>query len=69
MLKTQQRFKSERQNVFTEEINKIALSSNNDEKIKITDSMETYAHGISKGLTWKKQKTKRINIIKQYKNV
>ena len=69
MLKTQQRFKSERQNVFTEEINKIALSSNNDEKIKITDSMETYAYGISKGLTWKKQKAKRINIIKQYKNV
>ena len=31
--------------------------------------METYAYGISKGLTWKKQKTKRINIIKQYKNV
>ena len=28
MLKTQQRYKSERHNVFTEEINKIALSSN-----------------------------------------
>ena len=28
MLKTQQRFKCERHNLFTEEINKIALSSN-----------------------------------------
>ena len=30
ILKTQQRFKSERHNVFTEETNKIALSSDND---------------------------------------
>ena len=32
ILKTKQRFKSERHNVFTEEINKIALSSNDDKK-------------------------------------
>ena len=30
ILKTQQRFKSERHNVFTEEINKIVLSSDDD---------------------------------------
>ena len=30
ILKTPQRFKSERHNVFTDEINKIALSSNDD---------------------------------------
>ena len=30
--KTQQRFRSERQNIFTEEINKIALSSNDDKE-------------------------------------
>ena len=34
ILKTQQRFKSERHNVFTEKINKIALSSNDDKRIK-----------------------------------
>ena len=33
MWKTQQRFKSERHNVFTEEINKIALSSNDDKRM------------------------------------
>ena len=33
ILKSQQRFKSEAYNVYTEEINKIALSSNDDKKI------------------------------------
>ena len=32
VLKTQQRFKSERHNIFTEEINKIALILNDDKK-------------------------------------
>ena len=32
MLKIQQMFKSEKHNVFTEEIDKIALSSNDDKK-------------------------------------
>ena len=32
MLKTQQRFKSERYNVFTEKINNIVLSSNDDKR-------------------------------------
>ena len=42
ILKTQQKFKSERHNVFTEEINKIALSSNDDNIIQSNDSIETY---------------------------
>ena len=37
--KTQQRFKSEKRNVFTEEINKIALSSNGDKTIQSIDSI------------------------------
>ena len=50
ILKTRQRFKSEKHNVFTEEINKIALSSNHDERIQSIDSIETYAYGTSKDL-------------------
>ena len=50
MLKTQQRFKRERHNVFTEEINKIALSSNDDKRMQSIDSIETYAYGTSKNL-------------------
>ena len=38
ILKTQQRFKSERNNVFTEEINKIGLSSNDDKRMPSIDS-------------------------------
>ena len=34
MLKTRQRFKSERSNVFTEETDKIALSSNDDKRMQ-----------------------------------
>ena len=45
ILKTQQRFKSERHNVFTEEINTIALSSNDDKRMQSIHSIETYAHG------------------------
>ena len=56
ILKTQQRFKSERHNVFTEEINKIALSSNDDKRMQSIDSIETYAYGTSKDLVSEKKK-------------
>ena len=49
-LKAQQRFKSESYNVFTEEINKIALKSNDDERMQSIDSIETYAYGTSNDL-------------------
>ena len=64
ILKTQQRFKSERHNVFTEESNKIALSSNDDERMQSIDSIETYAYGIIKDLVSEKEEVKCNNIIK-----
>ena len=69
MLKTQQRFKSEKHNVFTEVVNKVALSSNDDKRMRSVDSIETYACGTIKYLICRKEKIKRNNIIKQYKNV
>ena len=42
ILKTQQRFRSEKHNVFTEEIYKIAMSLNDDKRMKLIDSIETY---------------------------
>ena len=51
--------RSERHNVFTEEINKIALSSNGDKRMKSIDSIERYAYGTSKDLVSKK---KRIDV-------
>ena len=59
---------SEINNVFIEEINKIALNSNDDKIIQSIDLIETFAYGTSKDLVSKKQEIKCNNIIKQYKN-
>ena len=55
ILNIQQRFKSERHNVFTEEINKIASSSNDDKRMQSVDSIETYAYGASKDVVNKRR--------------
>ena len=57
-MKTQQRFKGETHNFFTEKINKIALSSNDDKRMQSIDSIETYAHGMSKDLITQEKKDK-----------
>ena len=57
--------KSERHSVFTEEIKKIVLSSNNDKRIQSIDSIETHAYGTSKNLVSKKEMIKCNIIIKQ----
>ena len=64
ILKTQQRFKSERHIVFTEQISKIALTSNGDKRLQSTDSMETVSYGTNKYLVSKKEEIKCSNIIK-----
>ena len=40
ILQTQQRFKREIHNIFTEEINKIPLSSNDDKRMQSIDSIK-----------------------------
>ena len=66
--KTQQRLKSERHNIFTEEINKIALSSNDDKRMQSIDSIQTSAYGTSKDLVSEKEEIKCSNIKKRCKN-
>ena len=44
-LKSQQRFKSGCRNVCTEQINKIALSSNDDKRSQTFDNTTTYSFG------------------------
>ena len=39
-LKTQQRFRSEKHNVFTEDVNKVVLSSKDYKRIQLIDSIE-----------------------------
>ena len=45
ILKSQQRFKSDCHNVYTEQINKIALSSIDDKRLQTIDKITTYPHG------------------------
>ena len=45
LIKSQQRFKSNHHKVYTEKINKIALSSNDDKRIQTFDKVTTYSYG------------------------
>ena len=42
---SQQRFKSYNHDVYTEEVNKIALNSNDDKRLQTFDGIETYPYG------------------------
>ena len=44
ILKSQQKFKSDHHNVYTEQINKIALSSNDDKKLQTFDKITTFSY-------------------------
>ena len=44
ILQSQQRFKSDYRNVYTEQINNIALSSNNDKRLQAFDKTTTYPY-------------------------
>ena len=55
ILKTKQRFRSGKHNVFTEEINKVALSSNYDKIIQPIHYIEISANRTSKDLICKKK--------------
>ena len=48
ILKIQQKFKSEKHSVFTGEIEKIALSSNDNKRMQSIDLIETYVYETSK---------------------
>ena len=55
MVETQQRFKSERHNLFTEEINKITLGPDDDKRMQSIDSIETHAYWMNKYLVFEKE--------------
>ena len=44
ILKSKPRFKSDCHNVYTEQINKIALSSNDDKRLQTFDKITTYPY-------------------------
>ena len=61
-LKSQQRFKNERHDVYTEEINKIALTSNDDKRLQTFDRITSYPYGTSAGKVCKKELLSKVNI-------
>ena len=50
LLKLHQRFRSEKQNVFSEKANEIALNTSNDKRVQSIVSIEKCAYGTSKNL-------------------
>ena len=58
--------KIERHNVFTEETNKTALSSDDDKRMQSIYLIETYAYGTNKNVVSDKM-IKCSNTIKRYK--
>ena len=62
ILKSKQRFKSERHDEYTEEINKIALSSNDDKSLQTFDKITSYPYGASAGKVYKTELLSKVNI-------
>ena len=62
VLKSQQRFNNERHDVYTEEINNIALSSNDDKRSRIFDIITPYPYGTSVSEACKTEILSKVNI-------
>ena len=62
ILKSQKRFKSERHDVYTEQINKIALNSNDDKRLQTFDRITSYPCGASVGKVCKTELLSKVNI-------
>ena len=62
MLKSQQRCKSEKHDLYTEEVNKIALSSNDDKRLKTFDRITSYPYGTSTCKVCKTELLTKVNI-------
>ena len=62
ILKSQQTFRSEKHYLFIQNVNKTALGTNNDTKIKSIDSIETYAYGTNEEIMQKDEITQKEEI-------
>ena len=59
--KKQQRFKSDAHNVQTEELNKVALSFEDDKRLISYDGITTYPYGISAGILCKQESSSKVS--------
>ena len=63
ILTSQQILRGERHDVYTEEINKIALNSNDDKRFKTFDRITSYPYGTSAGKVCKTELLSKIKKI------
>ena len=61
ILRSQQRFKSNEHNVYTEEINKIALSFNDDKRLMSYDGTSTYPYEMGAGILCKQELLSKVS--------
>ena len=64
--RSQKGFKSCYHNMYTEEVNKIALSSNDDKRLQTFDGIETYPYGITNEIL--KVSQAKENVLKKINN-
>ena len=62
VLKSQQRYKSSRHDVYTEGINNIALRSNDDKRLQPSDRITSYPYGTTAGKVCKTEILNKLNI-------
>ena len=60
ILQSQQRFKSDHHNVYTKQINKIALISNDDKRLQIFDKITTNLYGTNTFKVWENEMQSKI---------
>ena len=63
IFKSQQRFKKEKNNAYTKEVNKIALSADDEKWMQLIDSTKTYLNETSKYILHKNEEIRCNNII------
>ena len=70
LLKSQAKLRSKKnKNAFTEKVNRIPLSANDDKRMQLIDSAEIYTYETNEDIKHGKKEIKHNNIIKHcYKN-
>ena len=63
--RSQQRFKSYNHDVYTKEVNKIALSANDDKRLQTFDRITTYPYGANAFKVWESE----MMVVKKYSNL
>ena len=62
VLKSPQRFKNERHDLYTEETDKIELRSNDDKRLQTFDRITSYPYGRSAGKVYKTELLSKVNM-------